>query len=357
LFTICLLRRKKSATDNKPLVSVVIAARNEEQNIKNCLLDLAVQTYPEDLFEIIVVNDNSEDNTSNIIKEFQQKINNLHLIEINRQIENFSPKKYALSEGIKISRGEIILTTDADCSLKPSWIEYMVKNFTPACGMVIGFSYTSEINTVGSICRGIQALDFLSLMTAAAGTSELSVPLAASGQNLAYRKTAFTDVGGFEKIKDRISGDDTLLLQTIKKYTPYKIRFSFYKESFVSSPPLHSLKAFFNQRIRWASNAAFLRKTDIPFLLYLTNTFILNLLLLILVPLSVFPGYQGLIPLYCLICKCIIDFIVLFSGAKIFERMNDLKYFPLWELFQPPYITLTGIFGTAGKFTWKGRKY
>lgn len=352
-----LLKRKKYNSGQKPFVSVVIAARNEENTIGNCLSDLAEQTYPNDLFEVIVVNDHSEDSTSERIREFQLKINNLHFIEIEGKIENYAPKKYALNEGIKKSRGDIILSTDADCRLKPGWIEYTVKSFTEDCGMVIGFSHVSEETSGGRIQRGIQAVDFLSLMTTAAGTVSLSFPLAASGQNLAYRKTAFLQAGGFERIKNRISGDDTLLLQMIKKNTPYKIHFSFYDETFVSSPPQPSIGAFINQRIRWASNAGFLRKTDIPFLISLIIVYILNLLLLTLLPLSIIIPSFGIAPLYCFVGKLITDLAIIYTGAKIFGRIHDLKYFLLWELFQPLHISITGILGITGKFTWKGRKY
>ena len=357
LFLIGLIRRRNFNSSEKPFTSVVIAVRNEEKYIKNCLFDLSKQSYPNDCFEIILVDDHSEDNTGKIIKEFQKKVTNIKLLEIRERAEKFSPKKYALYEGIKKSRGEIILTTDADCRLQPKWIESMVKNFTPECGMVAGFSQISEKNKINSISIGVQALDFFSMMSAAAGAISSGFPLAASGQNLAYRKDAFYKVGGFSKIKHRISGDDILLLQMIKKYTDFRINFSFNKESFVTTYPIKSLKEFFSQRARWASNAFYQRKTDILFFIYLINLYLINLGLIIFLPLSAVFKELGLIPVCCLLLKWLTDFSVILKGAKTFDRIDLLKYFIYWELFQPAYFVFVGITGTIGKFTWKGRKY
>ncbi len=357
LFFIGLSRKKHYESNEIPFVSVVIAVRNEEEHIKNIMSDLLHQNYPKNRFEVIFVDDNSEDNTKKIIKDVCENESNIKLIELKYKNENLSTKKLALSEGIKNSYGEIILTTDADCRLKSLWIESMVKNFTPECGMVVGFSQINEEDKEDSLFIGLQALDFLSMMCAAAGATSLGYPLASSGQNLAYRKEAFQKVDGFSKIKHRISGDDTLLLQIIKKHTDFKINFSFYKDSFVSTHPLKSLKEFLNQRTRWASNALYQRKMDILFFIYLIVLYLTNVGLIIFSLISVFYRTFGSIPIYCLLSKWIIDFIVLLKGTKIFNRPDLLKYFFIWEIFQPFYFAFVGIKGSIGKFTWKGRKY
>ncbi|NVM02539.1 MAG: hypothetical protein HWN67_09405, partial [Candidatus Helarchaeota archaeon] len=157
------------------------------------------------------------------------------------------------------------------------------------------------------------------------------------------------------KIKHMISGDDILLLQLIKKYD--KINFSFNKESFVTTYPAKSLKEFFSQRARWASNAFYQRKTDVLFFIYLIDLYLTILGLIIFLPLSLFLKELGYIPLCCLLLKWLTDFSVILKGAKTFDRMDLLKYFIYWEIFQPFYFFIVGIIGTTGKFTWKGRKY
>ncbi|MFC1562461.1 glycosyltransferase [candidate division KSB1 bacterium] len=357
LFLTGLYRKKTLKNDKKQFVSLIIAVRNEEKYISDCLSDISKQTYPDNMFEVILVDDNSNDNTREIIKEFQKNMHNAKLLEIKENVKNFSPKKYALNEGIKNSIGEIILTTDADCRLKPKWIESMVTNFPEDSGMVAGFSQVCEKNKTNSIFTGIQALDFLSMMTASAGSISLGLPLAASGQNLAYRKEAFNKIGGFSKFKNRISGDDILLLQMIKKYTNFKINFSFNPESFVTTHPSKSLKDFFNQRIRWASNAFYQRKINIPFFIYLIDLYSVNIGLLIYLTLSILFKDFSFILLFCLLLKWLTDFFVLLKGAKIFDRIDLIKFFIFWEIFQPIYFTFAGIIGTFGKFTWKGRTY
>jgi len=356
-FLFGLFRKKTFNSDETPFVSVVIAVRDEEEYIGDCLSDISRQNYPKNKFEIIIVDDNSNDTSVKIIRDFQEKMENVKLIEIKENIENFAPKKYALNEGIKKSSGEIILTTDGDCRLKYTWIESMVKNFTGDSGMVAGFSQIGERGKVDSVFIGVQAVDFFSMMTAAAGSISAGLPLAASGQNLSYRREAFYKVGGFSKIKNRISGDDILLLQLIKKYTDFSVNFSFNPDSFVCTHPSESIREFINQRIRWASNAFYQRKTDIPFLVYLINLYLLNVCLLIFLPLSlIFKGF-GYIPVYCLVIKWITDLVLLLKGAKIFGRTDLLRFFILWEIFQPIYFAFVGIIGIFGRFTWKGRKY
>ncbi len=356
-FLIGLIKKKIFISRDKPFVSVIIAVRNEEKNIGGCLSDLSGQVYQDDKFEIIIVDDNSEDKTKEIIREFQKNFNKIKLLEIRENIENFSSKKYALNEGIKNSVGEIILTTDADCRLKPGWIDSMIANFTGDTGMVAGYSQVCEKDKTDSIFTGVQALDFLSMMSAAAGSISLGFPLAASGQNLAYRKEAFYEVGGFSKIKNRISGDDLLLLQLIKKHTKFKVKFSYNDESFVTTHPVKSLKEFFSQRTRWASNASYQIKTDLSFFVYLVVLYLINVGLLIFLPLSLIIREFSYIPVCCLFLKWITDSLVLLKGAKIFNRIDLLKYFILWEMFQPIYFAVVGIIGSFGRFTWKGREY
>ena len=357
LFFVGLSRKKHFESNEIPFVSVIIAVRNEEEHIKNLISDLLHQNYQKNKFEVIFVDDNSEDNTKIIIQEVCEKESNIKLMELKYINENLSTKKLAVSEGIKKSNGEIILTTDADCRLKSRWIESIIKNFTPECGMVVGFSQINEEDKKDSLFTELQALDFLSMMCAAAGATSLGYPLAASGQNLAYRKEAFQKVGGFSKIKHRISGDDILLLQIIKKHTDFKINFSFYKDSFVSTHPSKSLQEFLNQRTRWASNALYQRKTDILFFIYLIILYLTNVGLIIFSLISIFYKIFGFIPIYCLLSKWTIDFTVLLKGTKIFDRPDLLKYFFIWEIFQPFYFAFAGIKGTFGKFTWKGRRY
>ncbi len=358
LFLIGLFFPNKQKTSYQPRVSVVVAARNEQSNIGNLLSELVQQTYPKDLMEIIIVNDGSEDNTGEIIDRFAREYSHIKHVKAVLDTETgLIAKKNALNQGIRRATGEIILSTDADCHVKPSWVSTMVSYFLPPVGMVVGFSQLGKPGHRSSLFENLQALDFLSLMAAAQGSLNLGCPLAASGQNIAYRKAAFEAVGGFEKIKKRISGDDVLLLQLIRKYTNWKIRFAPDPNSFNWTEAERTLRSFLNQRKRWASNGSYQLKLNPGFFSFILVVFLMNAILMIGTPVYALIHQSISVPLVCLIAKIMIEFAIARKGALVYQRRDLLKYFPLWAILQLPYIIFTGIFGTLGHFIWKDRSY
>ena len=351
------LFRPNNRTQSKKLpISVIIAARNEEENIANVLSDLMTQTYPKDKYEIIVVDDHSHDRTTDIVKQFIKKGFNLKLIHTNSCEEGLTAKKNTLYQGIKKSCGEIIFILDADCRVLPTWIEVMVSYFTPEVGMLVGFSQLGTRTESRSLFQQLQAIDFLSLMAAAQGAINIGMPLASSGQNLAYRRDAFEDVGGFSKIGHRISGDDVLLLQLIHRNTSWKIRFAPSTSCFNSSLPETTMHDFLNQRIRWASNGSYQFKLNKGFFFYVTNVFLFNLALLISIPYALVSSYTCTVPFLSLTLKSFFEGVLIWKGSRVYMRPDLVKFFPLWFLLQIPYVVLMGFLGTMGSFTWKDRQ-
>lgn len=357
-FLVGLFFPNKRRTSQKRTVSVIVAARNEEQNIGNLLAELVDQTYPNSKYEIIVVNDESQDGTGKIVDQFARQHGNVKHIRVIRQTaDGLTAKKNALNQGIRQSTGEIILSTDADCHVKPTWIETMVTYFTEEVGMVIGFSQLGDKNFNHSFFERLQAVDFLSLMAAAQGAANLNFPLAGSGQNIAYRKEAFEVVGGFDKIKHRISGDDVLLLQLIRKYTDWKIRFAPSKLAFNWTEPEKTAKSFLNQRKRWASNGSYQIRLNIVFFFFIVTVFFANLIFVFGLPIYFFYFNSIKIPLICLCAKFLIEFLMNLKGSQIFQRTDLVKYFPIWAILQLFYVIFTGLMGTLGRFIWKDRRY
>ena len=345
-------------------VCVIVPARDEEDSIGECLSDLVNQTYPQGSYTIVVVDDGSEDRTYQIVVDFCRRYKNVRLINADETESGLSPKKNAMNTGIKKSREEIILTTDADCRVEKTWIESMVSYFDDDVGMVIGFSQygDKEKNNRETLFEKIQALDFLALMSAAAGAANVGFPLAASAQNLGYRRKTFEEVGGFESIGNRVSGDDVLLLQLINKKTDCKIVFASSKGVYNRTSAEKTFKGFVSQRKRWASNAPYQHRLNKLFFLHLVVVFLLNLGLLLSVPSAVnTPLLSGGValshPLVCLAVKALADFAVIFKGGSVHGRLDLLKYFPLWFVLEIPYIVSVGIFGSLGGFSWKGRKH
>ena len=156
--------------DETPFISIVIAARNEADYIGLCLDSLKQQTYPSDRFEILVVDDDSTDNTSQIVAS--TRLDNLHLLSVDNSFPEMVAKKRPMSVGIHRARGEWILTTDADCTVPPTWIASMASYMAADIGVVIGFSQL----TSRSFFYRLQAYDFLTLMAATAGAAGTGIP-------------------------------------------------------------------------------------------------------------------------------------------------------------------------------------
>ncbi|OGC03136.1 hypothetical protein A2V82_13235, partial [candidate division KSB1 bacterium RBG_16_48_16] len=346
----------KGRNTHQHKISVVIAARNEENNVGKVLYDLTHQTYPAALFEVIVANDGSSDKTGEIVERYAGEFANIRAIHIDKSPPGYSPKKYALQKGVEASRGEIILTTDADCRLGSRWIESMNACFESDVGFVIGFSQFGLKTAGQNFLERLQAFDFLQLMGAAAGSCNLGYPLAATGQNLGYRRSAFQDVNGYNPVAHRISGDDILLLQLVRKYTNWKIRFASHAAAFTSSKPQQSLMSLLDQRKRWASNGSYQVHLNPLFFSYLAVVFCYSLDLLIGTPLALMTGHSNAI-FFCLLSKAAAELLIALRTAKCFHRQDLLWYFFLWFVLQIPYVVLVGLLGTFGTFHWKNRDH
>lgn len=356
IFLVGLRRRKRRADAHSfPFVSVVIAARNEAGYIADCLKGLAGQSYPADRYEVLVVDDDSTDETAQIAARYAVEYPNIRSIEVTDAFRHIAAKKRPLSEGIRAARGPIILTTDADCSVPATWVSGMVSQLEAGADVVIGFSQVKAAGDRLTPAERIQAFDFLALMCASAGAANLGIPLAASGQNFAYRKALFDRVNGFEAIAHCPSGDDVLLLQLFRR-AGARIAFSDHPDTFVSTRRAESIAGFWTQRRRWASNARNMAALNPLFFVYLTNVFLLNLLIPAGIILGIGENAFGL-PLSCLAGKTLADLAVVWTGARLFGRTDLLPVLPAWELLQIPYTTLVGLFGSFGSFVWKGRTH
>lgn len=328
-----------------PTVSVVISARNEEENIGDLLDDLSQQTYPKDKLQIIIADDRSTDNTLSIISNYIKKNDNFTAVKISKLSNIMAPKKYALTKAIKESTGEIIVSTDADCRVPNTWVESVVETFDKETGVVIGYS---KIDTKSEhFFDYYQSIDYLALMSANAGTLGWGNAWTGSGQNIAYRRSDFNKIDGFNPVADKISGDDFYLVQAISKIA--KSKYNTKPGGFVKTKSADNIGKFISQRIRWASNTKKLFKTDYFFLLFLFVNLFTNVVLL-----SAFllKSYWQYLPMLFGI-KFLFDTLVLFYGSKLFKTEIKINAYLIWFFFQPLYTPLLGIFSMIGKFRWK----
>ena len=339
-----LLFRAKQPIDissNLPFVSVVIAARNEEENISNLLEDLIKQDLDKNNFEVIVSNDRSEDNTKNIIDSYAEKNSFIKAIHISKKYD-MATKKYALEKAIDKSNGEIILATDADCRVPKTWVTSMAKLVIKENKVIIGYS---KIKSENKLINEIQKIDFLGIMTANGGLLTNGIVCSGSGQNLGYKKEDFYKIGGFEPVKNKESGDDMYIVQAIAKIKG--AAFNYDENSFVSTLPKKTLSGYINQRVRWSSNSRFTIFTSPLFFFFLASAFLANLNILIAMILFLDVS----ITLFFI--KFFLEALVLYIGGKIFlTKISAISYF-IWNLTQPFYIPIVAIGGLIGKFRWK----
>jgi cellulose synthase/poly-beta-1,6-N-acetylglucosamine synthase-like glycosyltransferase len=358
--TICavligMLSREFGTHKTQEKVTVIIAARNEEQNIGNILEDLSRQNYPSNLFEVIVANDHSTDNTAQIVRQLAADHPQIKLLDMGEIPKNFSPKKFAIQSAVQQSMGDIILATDADCRVGKDWIKSMVSYFEGDIGFVIGFSQFGALGEKQNLIERLQAFDFATMMGVAVGSTNLGIHLAASGQNLGYRKVAFEEIGGYKKVAHRVSGDDVLLLQLVRKYTQHKIVFAGDPRTFAVSQPQPTLKDFINQRKRWASNGGYQLRLNFVFFLFLLQVLLFNASLFVGLFAAALSGEYMLTMLGFVGARIFFEFVIAVRSAFYFDRTDLLKYFPMWFIVQIPYIVGVGLAGTFGKFQWKER--
>ena len=346
-----LRHRGKVHAELVPLASVVVAARDEAAHIACCLRALLAQDYPPERYEIIVVDDGSTDGTGHIVREFSGETASVRLL----RTQGSGSKKAALSLGITRARGEVILTTDADCEVAPGWIRGMVSHFDDGVGMVIGFSQIGSPSQIKGWRQGYEAVDFTCLMACIWGSAGWGHPMAASGQNLAFLREAFFDVGGYEKVMHRASGDDVLLMQTMRRSGRWSIVFANQPTTFVRHPVAGSWGRLFGQRSRWASNAPTLARLDPLFFGYMLLAYALSWAIL-MAPLLCWIG--SLDPLWALgaVGVKVWGEWGVFNGGMVLSGRRELRrYFPLWALLQPLHVVLVGSLGCLGIFRWKGR--
>ncbi len=347
LFIGVLRVRKAKPRKKNEFVSVIVAARNEEQNLPFLIESLIVQTYQN--FEVIIVNDRSEDKTLTILEKKSNEFAKLEFLTVDSEINlEMAPKKNALRIGIAKSKGEILLFTDADCVPKKDWIEKTLNYFTPKVGLVTGYSPSKGKGLFSLLAE----LDTLSLACVNAGTIALGFPMTCSGRILAYRKEVFEEVGGFKKIANFISGDDDLFLHLVRDLTDWKIVFC--PESSVLTSPPNSAKAFFNQRIRHASKG---KSYTLRTKFLLGSVYLFNLLLF-LAPFFWFLDFVNLEAILAILfTKTFVEFLVIFWGISNWKSWKLILVFPLMELLHIPYVTILGLLGQFLKFEWKEQKF
>lgn len=342
---------------SKPFVSVIVAARNEEKNIGQLLDHLLHQSY--ESYEVIIVNDRSTDQSASVIEGYAAECPVLRSINVEFLPADMPAKKNALSLGIAASKGEILCFTDADCLPPSGWIAALVSAFDKDTGLVAGYSPYSEppseshetAGARGLLFRFIEYEEFKGAVWSA-GAIGLQKGWLCTGRSLAYRRRVYDEVGGFEKIKHSISGDDDLFLQLVRRQTDWKIRYLTNEASFVTTVAPSTLHEFVEQRVRHFSAGKYFPPA---MKLFFFTFHAANLLILFAFVSSLLSGLA--IPLvWPYLLKCVVDAVLFFNTAPLFGQRKFASTFLLMEALYVLYNTLIGPLGLIKGFEWKPEK-
>lgn len=335
-----LRRQPVVPAQERPRVSVVVAARDEEAQIGACLDALQAQDYGGE-WEVVVVDDRSTDQTARLVEE--RCGDQVKLVRAPQELSFRCPKKSALTAGIEASQGALLLFTDADCQPPPDWVRRTAGLFGPQVGMVAGHAFP---RSGPGLSQGILALDNLAVGALGAGSTGMGRPLSCTGRNLAYRRQVYEQVGGFSAIGHLIGGDDVYLLRLVAR-TPWKI---VYNPSVVEcAPGPQTWSAILQQKLRHASKAGHYQG---PALLLGTAIYLFHLLLLLGLARLVVGRVE---PLFLAVwgMRWLADLVLLWRYAPRSGERRLLRHLPFLEVLYIPYVLLFTLVGRLGWFRWK----
>lgn len=317
------------------------------------LEDLNCQTYPSSEFEVFVMNDNSEDDTVEIVKQFQKRANyTLYLENLDTSKKFVSPKKQAITQAINLAKGELIICTDGDCRVSPEWINLIsqcyITNDAKFISGAVTFLDNQKLFTI------MQVIEFASLIGTGAGSLSLGFPNMCNGANLAYPKKVFYEVEGYKGVEYLASGDDEFLMHKIAKKYPKQIHFLKHPQVIVQTNAQKSLKDFIQQRHRWASKWSHYK--DISPKILAGFIFLIHFLLILTLTLSFIGFLAKDFFLVQILLKISIEFVFLSSLLHFLKKVKLIPYIFLVQLIYPFYVLYFGIVSRNKEFVWKGRK-
>lgn len=332
--------------------SIIVPFRNEQKNLPCLLKSLADLDYNKDFFEILLVDDQSNDNSVELIRDFKAGHPQINLQVIDHVHEpGRSAKKSAIETAIKKSSFDWILTTDADCVLPKSWLgsfQAAIQQNDPV--MLAGPVENAFI--IPGFLQYFQNYEFISLQAVTMGSFGIKKPFMCNGANLCYKKSAFFAVGGFDGNREIAGGDDLFLLEKMLKNFPAMVLFNKTRQAIVQTGTSDTWQSFVQQRVRWASKTSSYKNLSgkITGLL----VFLSNLMLVLLFCLSLIVPSNFLFLFEIVLFKLVLDLLLILPVLRFFKQKLHLPYFFLSSMLYPFVHVYVG-FRSLGGFTWKGR--
>ena len=341
----------------KTRFSVIIPFRNEGDNLPKLLKSIEALEYPKHLFEVILVNDASEDDSVSII---EKNLSNRpfdcaqdDIVVINNVRESNSPKKDAITSAIKIAKNEWIVTSDADCILPKFWLDtfdaFIQKKDTQFIVAPVTYS------NIGSFLDRFQLLDFLSLQGASIGGFGINKPFLCNGANLAYKKDFFKAVNGFKGNTNIASGDDIFLLEKALKLDAKKVHYLKCKHAVVTTEAEKNTSNLISQRVRWASKSTNYKNSFAKVIGVIV--LLMNASLICALTLCIVGVFNFKILVYLFLIKCSIDFLLLFKTVRFFNQEAFLSSYLFSCLLYPFFSVYVVFVSVFSNYKWKGRDF
>lgn len=330
-------------------ITIIVAFRDEEKVIHHLIHSLIHLNYHKDKHEVILMDDHSEDNSFNVVKSLIYDRPNFKLV---RLYEGSYGKKAAIGQAVEVAKGEIIVTTDADCEVPMNWLDKINDAFNnEKTNLAFG---GVRLKPNKSFFSSLQAIEFTSLIGSMAAALGLGSFIMGNGANLSFRKAAFQYVKGYEGNAEIPSGDDEFLARKILKSFPGSLYFINEAEAVVSSRPMTSLTHFISQRIRWASKwkySAFSTSGAMAIYVMLVQWATIG------VAISLFHVREGMILLLSiLILKVWVECWFLFKVSTFLQSRWRWVAFLALQFIYPFYVLGIGIVSQVRPYTWKGRR-
>ena len=345
-------------SDSETNFSILVPFRNEEMGLPRLLKSINSLDYHPDKFEIILIDDDSNDNSSSIVELFKEQHPELNIVMITKTGNSTSPKKEALDQGIKLAAHPWIITTDADCIVPKNWLnafDHFIRQKSPKM-IVAPVSYKAEVGFI----HKFQAIDFLSLQGTTMGifgqkNHGFVQPFLCNGANLCYQKESFFQVNGFRGNEHIASGDDVFLLEKMYAKFPGEVEFIKSNDAVVLTTSKNSLKTLLQQRVRWASKTTAYQHTFAKLVGVLV--FLANFSLLLGFCLALMGNIPWLHFGFIFLLKFNIDFVLLYKTAGFFNQKEQMQSYFLSSLLHPFFTVIVVLLSFKKNYTWKQRKY
>lgn len=371
-------RYTPSNSDPKESFTLIIPFRNEQKNLPDLFKAITLLEYPNAQFEILLVDDDSQDLSVSMVTDFINLHPHLPLVLLQNKRVSGSPKKDALVVGIQHASYDWIVTTDADCTFPHHWL-YILDNHIQdkRPKMVVGPVAIQQSPSI-TFTQAFEQLDFLSLMGATQGGFGIKMPFLCNGAHLAYHKEAFMQVGGFTSNNHIASGDDHFLLEKFIEIFKENVTYLKTPEAVITTKAQISWDHIISQRVRWASKSKsynFWFSKMVGIVVFAMNICaLLSMVLLILYGVQDFfsaeyalvyrigrfaKAYTSIIPslAFLLLLKYLIDFVLIAKTSHFFNRMYYLQWYPLMMVCYPIVTTYIALKSLTSSYKWKERHF